>query len=446
MKKGKRILALLTVLSLALALSACGGKSAPEATTGLPAKTELPAKEQAAAAADPAKTQTPAPAATPEEPAQPAAESPAGYYKMTEYISDGAPEDLDTLTSYGILYYMVLEPDGTGFLEMMGKRDTIRWEDGRIGEDGDWMPYTYANGELKIGDKTDGMTFVRLTDDEQAYYLEHGSEVSFSGEGEYAEGEGPVDDYYVEFLGAEAIEADDDGEPALRVWYRFTNGSGVVICPLMALSFDAEQDGEWMHSGFLYEDVEESENELLGVAPGCDICCTKLYQYDPAGGTIEIKVSNWYDEGVLYTLDPAALPGAPTVDLTPGYSSDDTYLDDCDDADENLEILEAEIVENWNEAPCILIHCRFTNHSDEALSFFTHYDVYALQDGIGLHQSYSPDAYTEEQDNYSAEVAPGDSVDFAVVYELRSDSSIAFAVRELFGGDSYLGCVYEFVD
>ena len=41
------------------------------------------------------------------------AESPAGYYKMTEYVSEGTAEDLETLASYGILYYMVLEEDGT---------------------------------------------------------------------------------------------------------------------------------------------------------------------------------------------------------------------------------------------------------------------------------------------------------------------------------------------
>ena len=101
---------------------------------------------------------------------------------------------------------------------------------------------------------------------------------------------------------------------------------------------------------------------------------------------------------------------------------------------------------NWNDEPCILIHCRYTNNSDEERSFFSRYNDYALQDGIGLHQSYGCDEFSEEIDNYSAEVAPGDSIDFAVVYVLRSDSSVAFAVKELFGGDGYLGCVYEFVD
>ena len=450
MKKMRNALCLLLALCLALALCACGEKNEAPAETETPAKTELPAKSDLPAKTDkPAQTEKPAetekPAKT-DKPAKPAKadDSIVGYYRMTENISDGEAEDLEELEeTYGLIYYMVLEEGGTGYTDLAGEKEAMQWDaESFFDEETEPTPYTYDDGVITVEmDEDNRMVFTRLTDEELAYYLEHGSEPVSGGNGGSVEGEGAVGDYYVEFLGAEGLE-NDDGEPAIRVWYRFENDSDEVISPLMALNISGEQDGDWLTGTYLYEDVPEADYETLGVAPGCDIVCARLYLYDPDGGTIQISVWDWFDGEVVYTLDPDDLPGAPDIDFAPEYYFADTgYLDDCSDADDNLEILEAEGVEDWDGEPAILVHFRYTNNGDDTSTPFIDYNYYALQDGIGLEETNS-ETCSGEQDNYLADVAPGESIEFAVVFLLRTDSPIAVACKELFTGDSYIGCFF----
>lgn len=445
----KKILSILLVLALAASLCACG-ESKQE--TPAPAAAEAPAKsaDLPAKPTESAKADTPAPAAT-EAPApeKQKADSPAGYYKMTEVTSDGKTEDVSAMAELGLIYYLVLEENGTGYLEIMGEKDSLSWDDKSIqSEDAAPVPYTYADGTLKMEDPEGVMTFVRLTEEEIAFYRENGSgsiENLFGGlftEGERYENSGSIEDCYVEFVGAEALE-DEDGKPALRVWFEFTNGSDEITSFYDKLSVSATQDGEDLEWTYLFEDVPETGYSSLGVAPGCTIRCAELFGFDPDGGEIEASISAFLSDTVYVTLDPNDLPGAPEDEFVLAVDADalDYGLDDVEDYNEEVEIGDAEIVSDYDGEDAVLIHIRWTNRGEETESFFLNYDVYVLQDGFGLTETGSDD-YAEEQNNIYEDVKPGESIDIAVVYLLRNYNDIAVALKELFDGDSYIGCVY----
>ena len=450
----KKAISILLALCLLLALGACGEKEEPAKTDApaaadLPAKTELPSKADTPAKAD-APAQTAAPA-KPDAPAPAAAESPAGYYKLLESTEDGVTESTEEMEAMGLIYYLVLESDGTGYMEILGEKDELTWDDKVFkSEDTEPSEYRYADGKITIlGDDGASMVFVRLTAEEEANFLENGSgtiEDIFNGltqDGERFDTYGELDGFALRFIGAEAAK-DSDGKPAVRVWYEFTNLSDRVTDAFTEVYFTAVQDGNDLEFAYIYEDVPESGYCDLGVAPNYTMRCTELFSYDPDGGEIEIAAGGLYGDNVVYTIDPQALPGAPADDFVlgdPDFGTD--YMDELWDSDENLTILDAEAVEDWDGEEAILVHMTFTNNTDEAQCFFLCYSVYALQDGAGLVSAYC-DEYSEEQDNIYVDIEPGDSIDVAAVFVLRGDGPIAFAASGAYElEDSYLGCVYE---
>ncbi len=248
--------------------------------------------------------------------------------------------------------------------------------------------------------------------------------------------------YRVEFVGAEALE-DDDGESAIRVWYDFTNASEQVVTPFEALTFTVEQDGDELDIAYLYDDVPEAANGSFAVAPGYTARCAQLYGYDPALGAVTATLGDYYGEAATCEFDPNALPGAPEYD-GPAWEADPgtpAYMLDVSETGEGVEILGVEAGVDWDDESVIIVRYRFTNNSGDDASFFSAFAAYAVQDGFGLERSESAE-YAREQENVTEEIAPGESIECACAYLLRTDDPVAVVLKE-FAGDGYFGQVFE---
>lgn len=439
----KKLAALLTVLALALALCACGGTKEPEATEA----PVIPKMEAPKATEAPKAAEAPAPA-VPEE-------TIAGYYKIVKTTEKGEEQDLTAMAEMGILFYIVLNDDGTGCIDMLSEKTDLKWNDKEVifTDDNSAVSYTYKAGVLTL--EHDGATMVceRLSDEEKAYYIENGSgdlESLFGetdwGDSPIPEGEpsdGPVSaelgDFTVTILGAEAVE-DEDGDPAIRFWYEFTNNSDELASVFSDLFYDAAQDGEALDTTYLFDDVPEAENSSLMVAPDHTIRCADLFEFDPDGGTVAFRLRGWDEDAAIYYVDPANIFGAPddTFAFVPDGSVPDFMLD-APDTDGSAYITDdITVEEDWDGNDMLRIFVSFTNNTEETTSFFSKYSIYAMQDGYELPTAF-PAEDREEDENDLVDIAPGDSILCAFNFEIRSDSPISIVIEDFWGDAGYFG-------
>ena len=91
------------------------------------------------------------------------------------------------------------------------------------------------------------------------------------------------------------------------------------------------------------------------------------------------------------------------------------------------------------------VYLDFTNNSKEATSFLMQASYRALQDGVSLQYSF-PEESIPEDDNSSADVAPGDTLTMSFCFALRSDSPVEFEIYNGMGAAAALGGVISLDD
>ena len=424
----KKTFAILCALALMLALVACGGSTTTTPDPGQKSNT----------------TETAAPAPATEAPA---ADSVVGVYKMTDAKGLEDDEDTDIMTmleAFGITYYMTLEEGGTGNMDIMGDKTTITWTDTELTlsdeDDSEAVPYTYAGGVLTLNAEEGTMTFEKLVGDELEDYLVNGAKTPDwvnSGDDEIPEGEpstgpvsGTIEGCDVTILGAEATE-DDDGEPVMRVYFEFTNGTDGITSAFSEIYYKVMQDGEELSSAYIYDNaIPEDSYEDIDLLPGATIRATYLFYYDPEGGTIGLRFSDLFSETqLLYYIDPSDPIDAPE-DSFVFEASDDipAFLSGLETENDMISIQSYEFTTDWSGASLLRVYYDYTNTGDETESCFMDTTLYAFQDGYGLETGYADDDVDEDSNRYE-DVEPGETISCAAVFEIRSGSPIIFVVE-----------------
>lgn len=139
-------------------------------------------------------------------------EGPAGYYKLEKMLTNGEePEEMAELEKLGIKFYLALDEDGTGYINMFGEMSDLTWDDANVTMDGEAVPYTFEDGTLTMAnDEETTMEFVKLTEEEIAEY-EEGKVPSLStlvGAMEALEGTDAAEDASEEAVEEEAEDAE----------------------------------------------------------------------------------------------------------------------------------------------------------------------------------------------------------------------------------------------
>ncbi len=83
-----------------------------------------------------------------------------GTWEMTEFTSDG--EDYAALIkSMGYTVTMVINEDGTGYMDMMGEKLEFKWSGNKITTEDGTSPFKVEGDTLTIDEGSDIMVFVR---------------------------------------------------------------------------------------------------------------------------------------------------------------------------------------------------------------------------------------------------------------------------------------------
>lgn len=388
--------------------------------------------------------------------------SDAGYYILTSMTEDGETFDEAMLKELGLYGTMclVMNEDGTGYM-CFGEDDvsSITWEQGAITVDGETSPYTLEGDVLTIEEDGISMTFTRSDETpppKPAAPAEPEPESS-TEEPEPAEPDAPdapaasgepvsadLGDYHISIVAAEEF-TDIDDNPAIRFYYDFTNNSDDLESAWLNLNYKASQEGYELVSTYasMEDDVPEYDNDSRKVIPGVTIRCVEEYSYKPDGGTLEFTITDYEDHAVTMEFDPQNLPGRPgeleipTISdpaWTSGMASEGVYDDDY-----YVKIDHYEYTTGSGDIPLLRVYFEFTNNSEEDTSFFMAATLLAMQDGVELESTWASDSVAED-DNYSVDIAPGESIMTSDCFEVRSDSPIEIMVMD-YWGDSSLGMV-----
>lgn len=394
----------------------------------------------------------------------------SGKYYATSCKIDGVSYSCDG-------EYVILEDGGTGVLMFMDEEyEIVKWtfsgEDVMFKlDDGDTFTGTYADGVME-GDFA-GMDYVfdangapsnalaskandAQTEEETEPETEEETEqetaqttAQTTAASSDALAAGNLGDYYVEVVGVEHFE-DIDGEPAIRIYYDFTNNSDELSYG-GTLDILAKQSGfELVDTYASYEDdVAEYGNAWLYVYPGVTIRCIEELSYNPeAGGTIVVEMEDWWsDETLTFEVDAADLPGAPASSRAIETISDPSYTQGWPTEgqinDGYFKLLDAEVFEggSYDDYDQIVrFTFEFTNTSDEETSAWMESYTYAFQDGVELETAYVWDD-TDADRMYDTDIAPGETAVCAVCYGLRSDSPVELSISDLWD-DTLIGmCV-----
>ena len=250
-----------------------------------------------------------------------------GYWESCAVdVSGVQTEEYEGDNVVGLLGVQINE-DGTAY--MCAATDTEiydgQWqetEDGiTINDDGDIYEFTMKDGKLFLDNDTYDIVFKKSKGDINNPSIPHGS-LSDSEEEDLINMPGAVigsgyvgnEKYYIEIIGAEDI-IDVDGEPAIRVYYNFTNYFDYPVSDDEVLGFDVSQGGNDLVDTYAAEDCDVEYNYLKKIHTGVTIQCCYIFKYDPYGGAISFSICG-YDDGeeagtVDATLDPSNLPGTP---------------------------------------------------------------------------------------------------------------------------------------
>lgn len=377
--------------------------------------------------------------------AEEAATEPAGAYKLTAVTGeeDDNLEIISKVSSFGVNLYLFLQEDGTGSIRILDTEIPLTWKDGILvippagkSEETIRLPFTCADGGLKIQTSAFAMSFASLSDAEQKEYEENGAgsllgvagilamqlldkldgdlitsllfslaggsifdvEIEPIPDGEPSEGPvtGMISGMEYTVLGAE--HAVDEMAGDIIVFYYEVKNLTDWMDGAWRQDRHAGQGGEFLDEAYGLEGVPELTYTGLEICPGKTLRCAAAYKYDPEGGTVSFRICDYGKEGdVLYYADPQNLTGAPAEDFV--FESDVSIPEEwktLPEGTENLSLESAELITD-EEGVSVKFAYRDLSSTDEV---YPYYYFLAVQDGVTLERDWSVEDESNEEESY----------------------------------------------
>ncbi len=377
----------------------------------------------------------------------------SGTYWATACEKDGEEQSYDG-------EYLELDDDGTGVVkfgvdefdiewELKGGKLTFvddegygfegRYDDGVIeGEYAGW-DYVYELGSAgsKGGSKGDSALVAKEDSEPEPVVSDNAAA--------FEPIEAVLGDFYIRVVGVEEF-IDSEDAPAMRIYYDFTNNSDDLSYG-GTLTINATQSGFELVSTYASseDDVPEYGNDWDYIYPGVTIRCIEEISYQPTAGPVSVEIEHWSgDESLSFEIDPADFPGRPETDwesepvtdpMLTYELSDEGYIEDS-----YYFIGEAEPTEVDGQ-PAIRVFVEYTNGTEEDMSCWLDSSFYAFQDGIELDQVWVEE--TEEDRMYREEIAPGETIDCAIVWTLNSRNPIEVYHEDIWA-ETAIGARYDY--
>ncbi|PKM73788.1 MAG: hypothetical protein CVU91_01685 [Firmicutes bacterium HGW-Firmicutes-16] len=104
--------------------------------------------------------------------------------------------------------------------------------------------------------------------------------------------EGDLDNFYVAVTDAELV-TDSNGDPAIRVYYEFTNNSDYRTSLCNELYVFTYQDGISLDTTYTTEDTDSDSDYYTEIAPGYTITCSCVYSLRNQTSPVEAEVEGY---------------------------------------------------------------------------------------------------------------------------------------------------------
>lgn len=246
---------------------------------------------------------------------------------------------------------------------------------------------------------------------------------------------------------------DSQGNPAIRLYYDFTNNSSYTCTSADAMEWHIYQNEEKLSNVYPPngEKVSEDSHALLNVRPGYSVRCIRQVAFPDETAPIRVTLEDSKNNPLMdmeVTVDQ--ITGAPEVPFEPALVADPQWLKDWPSeavyhTDYVVAIQSTEVVEGYEGERMLRVYFDFTNNSEEANSyFFAIYSTCVYQDGVELDNGFA--AEMVESDNvYADKIDPGQSITLSYCYVLRTDSPVEIEVldpwTDINGEDGGVGLV-----
>lgn len=370
-----------------------------------------------------------------------------GYYAFHSAQIDGESFTAEDLEGMNTDNYLQLNEDNTGCLCLDGEIQNFTWGDGLLTAEGESMTYTLDGDMITISAEGLEMTFIRSEGNTSTAAGEAPVASNNTGAGDALPVSLDIGDYHIEVVGADQY-TDEDGQTAIRIYMDFTNNNDFRYSFLGALYCDAFQDGYELVDAYADYDLPESNTHSQSILPGCTVRVTQEFVFKPDGGVVEFKLYEYsVNEALVVTIDPANLPGAPadTFSFTPcdssvlveGLSASGTFGDAYD-----VTIRDLELAKSWTGEDMVRIFIDFTNNGEEATSLWDLTSVTVMQDGVTLVSGFT-EKDIDTDNNYSADVEPGESITISMCYKIHDTGSPIAFLLEGFAVTGEVGTVLE---
>jgi len=116
---------------------------------------------------------------------------------------------------------------------------------------------------------------------------------------------GELGDYTVSILSYDLTE-DYEGNPAIRVYFEFTNNGDEAASFMFAVSTEAFQNGIELETAIVIgDDVDEDDNSLKDIKPGATITCTHIFVLSDTSAVIveASELISFSDDMLTKTFD-----------------------------------------------------------------------------------------------------------------------------------------------
>lgn len=388
-----------------------------------------------------------------------------GYWETVSVdTGDGLTEDYYGTSIVGSLS-MQINSDGSAYLASAYNTEVYEgtWEETdngiEISANDETHDFEYEDNQLIMTEDGETFYFEQVDGDINNPSVPHGSSADTSVDTSTEETSGTVagsgyvgdGDFYISIVGAEDF-TDIDGEPAIRVFYEFTNNyyDDYSSSAYDMLSYYATQDGYDLDQTYSSDDYSVANNIYYNIRVGLTMQCAAEFKYDPYGGSVDFGICDYYDgesAGAVYaSYVPGSFPGAPapyviapiddpqwTLGLPTEGALDSFYV----------AVTDAEQTTDADGNPAIRVYYEFTNNSTYSTNLYTELYIYTYQDGVSLDQAYTYEE-SETDSNFYSDIAPGASINTSCVYVLRNQSSPVEAEVEAYTDYAAVGQLFYF--
>lgn len=241
------------------------------------------------------------------------------------------------------------------------------------------------------------------------------------------ESSGTLGVYSVQINGFE-LAKDYSGSPAILVSFTFTNNSEENTSAIVALNYDAFQNGIELDTAIIMDSSLYNANDSMkDLQPGASIDVKAAYLLTSETAPVEFEISE------TFSLTDAKL--GKTFEISEGGTTELSVAPSGDPSgslgDYYVSIVSQQIVADYQGAKAILLELGFTNNSKDTTSFISHISCQAFQDGVELETAYLMDVDTGT--SQMCNVKPGAGRTVTVAYVLSSDTSpVEIEIEEYF--------------